>query len=94
MSGSGIESLIPSPDWSEGLRAFSSCPDPSFAAPQSYFTDHCEVFHQPHPAADPTVKAFTFEKHVSMIYGGKFFAEIQKRGYLHSALRPSQINAR
>jgi type II restriction/modification system DNA methylase subunit YeeA len=52
------------------------------AAAQSHFIDLCDVLHQPHPAAaDPTGEAFTFEKHVSTIKGGKGYADVWKRGF-------------
>ncbi len=52
------------------------------AAAQSHFIDLCEVLRQPHPAAaDQTGDAFTFEKHVSTIKGGKGYADVWKRGY-------------
>jgi type II restriction/modification system DNA methylase subunit YeeA len=52
------------------------------AAAQSHFIDLCEVLHQPHPAAaDQTGDAFTFEKHVSTVRGGKGFADVWKRGH-------------
>ena len=52
------------------------------AAAQSHFIDLCEVLHQPHPAAaDQTGDAFTFEKHVSTLKGGKGYADVWKRGY-------------
>jgi len=52
------------------------------AAAQSHFIDLCDMLHQPHPAAaDPTGEAFTFEKHVSTIKGGKGYADVWKRGF-------------
>jgi type II restriction/modification system DNA methylase subunit YeeA len=52
------------------------------AAAQSHFIDLCEVLRQPHPAAaDQTGDAFTFEKHVSTLKGGKGYADVWKRGY-------------
>lgn len=52
------------------------------AAAQSHFIDLCEVLGQAHPAAaDPTGNAFTFEKHVSKLRGGKGYADVWKRGF-------------